>query len=78
MDFATDVHVYNDKLLMMDFQEEPTKVGESTLDKVSPRKSKMCFKLSLKNDMKGLILNLYNIYYLSNNFCNFVSIKLLN
>lgn len=63
---------------MTEYQKRPTKVGRSTSDGMSPERGKVCLRLGLKDNSKGLILNLQNVYYLPNSLCNLVSLRLLN
>lgn len=44
--------------MMMEYRKHLTKVDGSTSDEVLPRKGKIQLRLGLKNDSKGLILNL--------------------
>ncbi len=78
IDFITNVHVYNDKLIITKYQNHPTKVKISTLNGVLLGKSKIRFRLGLNNNLKDLILNLQNIYYFPNSPYNLVSFGLLN
>ena len=43
-----------------------------------PGRGKIWLKLELENDLEGLILNLQNVYYLSNSLYNLVSLGLFN
>lgn len=63
---------------MMEYREQPTKIGGSTSDGVSPGQGKIRLRLGLKDGSEGLILNLQNVYYLPNSPCNLVSLGLLN
>lgn len=63
---------------MIEYQKHPTKAGRFTLNRVLLGRRKICLKLGLENNLKGLIFNFQNIYYLANNFCNLVSLKLMN
>ena len=58
--------------------EQPTKIGGSISDGISPGRGKIRLRLSLKDGSEGLILNLQNIYYLPKSPCNLVSLGLLN
>lgn len=78
VDSAADVHVCNNKSIMAEFQERPTKVGGSTSDGVSPGRGTVRLRLGLEDGLEGLILNLKNVYYLLNSPCNLVSLGLLN
>lgn len=49
---------------MTDFIENPTKVGGSTSDGISPGRGKVKIRLALKDDTEGLILTLTNVFYL--------------
>lgn len=63
---------------MTEYQERLTKVDGSTLDKMSLRRRKVCLKLDFENNLKDLILNFQNMYYLLNSFCNLISLRLFN
>ena len=78
VDSAADVHVCNDRSLMTEYREHPTKVGGSTSDGVSPGRGKIRLRLGLEDDSEGLILNLQNVYCLPYSPCNLVSLGLLN
>ena len=78
VDSAADVHVCNDKSLMTEYKEQPTNVGGSTSNGISPGRGKVRLRLSLQDNSEGLILNLRNVYYLPNSPCNLVSLGLLN
>lgn len=78
MDSAADVHVCNEKSLMMGYQELPTKIGGSTSDGISPGRGSVRLRLALKDGSEGLILNLRNAFYLPNSPCNLVNLGLLN
>ena len=77
MDSAADVHVCNDKQLMHDYTERPTRIGGSTSEGVSPGRGKVCLHLANNNEDR-VILNLKNVYYLPNSPSNLVSLALLN
>lgn len=72
---AADIYIYNDKRLMTDQEENPTKVQGSNLDNISPNKVKIKIRLVLEDGSKGLILTLTN---LSHNLLNLISLGLLN
>ena len=78
VDFVVDIHVCNNKSIMAKFQERPTKVRRSISDRVLPGREIVCLSLGVEDGLEGLILNLKNIYYLSYNLCNLVSLRLLN
>ena len=63
---------------MTDFIENPTKVGGSTSDGISPGRGKVKIRLALKDGTEGLILTLTNVFYLPNSQSNLVSLGLLN
>ncbi len=75
---TTDVHVYDNLRLMTDFAEGPTKVGRSTLDGVSPGRGIGQIRLALEDESKEIILNLWNVFYLSNSPSNLISLSFLN
>ncbi len=78
IDSGANVHVCNDLRLMTDFAERPTRVGGSTLDKVSPGWGTVRIRLALEDGSKGIILNLQNVFYLPNSPSNLISLSLLN
>ena len=78
MDSAADVHVSNDLRLMTDFKENPTRVGGSTSDGISPGRGNVKIRLAKEDGSEGLILTLRNVFYLPNSPSNFVSLGLLN
>lgn len=63
---------------MIEYQDHPTKVGGSTLDRVLPGRGKIRLRLELDDNSKGLILNLHNIYYFPNSPCHLISLRLFN
>lgn len=78
MDSAADVHVCNDLRLMTDFHNNPTKVGGSTSEGISPGRGTVKIRLAMEDGREGLILNLRNVFYLPNSPSNLVSLGLLN
>lgn len=78
MDSAADVHVCNDLRLMTGFTENPTRVGGSTSDGISPGRGTVKIRLSKEDGSEGLILSLRNVFYLPNSRSNLVSLGLLN
>lgn len=62
---------------MIEYKKRPVNMVRSMSNKVLLGCRKVCLHLSLKNNSKGLILNLQNVYYLPNNLCNLVSLRLL-
>lgn len=78
VDSATDIHIYNDKSNMIEYQDYPTQVGRSTSDGVLPGKSKIRLRLGLHDNSESLILNLHNMYYFPNSPCILLSFGLLN
>ena len=75
---AADVHVCNDKRLMIDFTENPTKVGGSTSDGISPSRRKVKIRLVLKDRTEKLGLILISVFYLPNSLSNLVGLGFLN
>lgn len=63
---------------MIDFMENSTKVGRSTLDSISSARKKVKIRLVLRDRIKGLVLILTNIFYFLNSLSNFVSLGFLN
>lgn len=78
INWAINMHVCNDRLLMTEYWERPTKIGQSISDDISPGREKIQLRLNLKDGSKGLIFKLQNIYYLSKSLCNLVNLELLN
>ena len=72
------MHVCNDKKLMIDFTENPTKVEGSTSDGISLGRRKVKIRLVLKDGIEGLALTLTNVFYLPNSLSNLVSLDFLN
>lgn len=77
MDSAADVHVCNDLRLMTNFLENPTRVGGSTSDGISPGRGAFN-RLTKEDGSERLIPNLRNVFYLPNSPSNLVSLGLLN
>lgn len=75
---AADVHVCNDKRLMTNFMENPTKVGRSTSNGISPGRGKVKIRLALQDRTEGLVLTLTNVFYLLFSPSNLISLGLLN
>ena len=78
MDSGADVYVCNDLRLMTDSAEKPTRVGRSTSDGASPGRGTVQIRLALEDGCKRIILNLRNVFYLSNSPSNLISLTLLN
>lgn len=78
VDSATDTHVYNNLLLMTQYQKPPIKIGEFISDRISLGWGKIRFRLGFQSGSKGLILNLLNVYYFLYSLYNLVSLELLN
>lgn len=62
----------------MDYEKYNRRVIRSILDEVLFRKNRVYLKLELENESKNFILILYNVDYLSSNFCNLINSELLN
>lgn len=75
---TANVHICNNQKLMTDFIEKPIRVRGSTADGMSPGRGIVRIRLILKDRSKGVILNLRDIYYLSNNPSNLINLRLLN
>lgn len=73
-----DVHVCNDRSLMTEYYERPTRIGGSTVDGSSPGRGRIRLRLRLEDDSEGMILNLRDVYYRPSSLCNLVSLGLLN
>ena len=78
VDSAADVHVCNHRSLMTEYHDEPTRIGGSTADGVSPGRGKVRLCLSLKNSCEGVVLNLNDVFLLSSSPSNLVSLGFLN
>lgn len=78
VDFTPDIHMCNNWSLMTEYCIHSTRIGGSTLDRILPDRGKIQLRLTLKDGSKGLILNLYNVFYLPNSPCNLLSLGLLN
>ena len=78
MDSTADVYVCNDFRLITDYLANPTRVGGSTSDGISPGRGTVKIRLAKEDGSKGLILNLQNVFYLPNSSSNLVSLGLLN
>ncbi len=63
---------------MIDFTENPIKVGGSTSDDISPGKGKVKIRLALKDGTEGLVFTLINVFYLPNSLSNLVNLGFLN
>lgn len=64
VDSAADVHVCNDRSLMTEYYERPTRIGGSTADGMSPGRGKVRLRLSLKDGREGVVLNLKDVFLL--------------
>lgn len=62
---------------MTDFKENPTKIGGSISNSISPNRKSVKIRLVLKNSITALVLTLINILYLPHNLSNFVSLGFL-
>lgn len=78
MDSTIDIHIYNDLKLMTDFIKKPTNIGGSIAGRVCPGRGTIQIRLALKDKREGIVLNLWNIYYLPNSLFNLVNLSLLN
>lgn len=78
VDSAADIHVCNNKRLIIDFTENPTKVGGLTSDCILPGRKKVKIRLALKDRIEGLVFILTNVFYLPNNSSKLISLGLLN
>ena len=58
VDSTADVHICNNRNLMIKYQELPERIGEFILDEISPRRERIRFCLTLKDGLKRLVLNL--------------------
>lgn len=63
---------------MIEYYNKPTKIGEFTSNEFSSKRGKIRLRLDFEDRNKVFILNLQNVYYFSNNPCNYISLGLLN
>lgn len=63
---------------MTDYYEQPTNVGGSTSEGISPGRGKVRLRLSQKDGSEGVILNLSDVYFLPHSPSNLVSLGRLN
>lgn len=63
---------------MTDFTKKPIKVKGSILDKVLLRQRILWIRLVLEDESKKIILNFWNVFYLSNSPFNLISLSFLN
>lgn len=63
---------------MIDFIENLTKVGRSTLNSISPSRGKVQIRLVLKDGIKRLVFILTNVFYLFNKPSNLICLDFLN
>lgn len=62
----------------MRYQELSIKIGSSISDRIFLNSWNVQFRLALENSLKGLVLNLQNVFYLFNISYNLVSLDLLH
>lgn len=75
---TADVHVCNNLIIIIDYYEWWTNIERSTSDIMFSDRRKVCLQLSQKVESKGIIFNLFDVYFLSHSFCNLVSLEKLN
>lgn len=63
---------------MTDFIKKPINVGGSIVNRVFLDYGTMQIRLALEDRQEGIILNFWNVFYLSNSPSNLVSLNLLN
>ncbi len=63
---------------MTNFAERPTRVARSILDGVSPSRGTVRIRLALEDGSERIIINLRNVFYLSNSPSNLISLSLFN
>lgn len=63
---------------MTEYHDQPTSVGDSTLEGISPGQGKVRLRFSQKDGSEGFIPNLFNFYYLPHSSCNLASLDRLN
>lgn len=78
VDSIADIYVCNNRRLMTNYIKKPTRVGESTVDRVLLGREKVKIRLTNKDSLEDLVLTLTNVFYPSNSSSNLVSFCLLN
>ena len=79
VDSAAEIHICNNKKLIIDFTKNLTKVGESTTsDGISLSRRNVKIRLALKDKIERLVLTLTNVFYLLNSPSNLGNLGLLN
>ncbi len=63
---------------MTEYHERLTRIGGSTADGMSSGRGKVGLRLSLKDGLKRVILDLKHVFLLPHNLSNLVSLGLLN
>lgn len=63
---------------MIEYHDEPTQIRISISDSVSPGQEKIRFRLSQKDDLERIILNLQNMFFLPSSQSNLVNLAPLN
>ena len=63
---------------MTEYYDKPTRIGGSTSDGISPGWGKVRLRLGLKDGIKGVVLDLKDVFFLSGSPCNLISLALLN
>lgn len=58
---------------MINFTKNLTKIGELTLDGISPRREKIKIKLALKDKTQDLVLISTNVFYLPNSYATLLT-----
>lgn len=77
MNSIADVYFCNNKRLMNDFTEKPTRIGRSTVNGMLLGPKTVWIKLALEKRSEEIILNLQDVFYLSNRSSNLINLNLL-
>lgn len=78
VDSVANIHVYNDRVLMREYQKLPTRIGSSTSNRIFPGRGRIRLRFALKHRSNDLVLNFCNVYYLPNSLSNLIILGLLN
>ncbi len=78
VDFLADVHICNNRLLMIEYQEYFIKVERSKLDRIWFWIGKIYFRLRLERNSICFIFKFWNVHYFSNSLLNLVNLVLLH
>lgn len=72
-----DIHVDDNSKLITEYYNTRTYIRKSILDRLLPRCEEIDLYLTQKNAIKRIIPNLKDVFFLSNNLSNLISLTLL-